>query len=244
MSQAMSLDAEHVGELAVSAVHGPAWYGQAPAFGQMATSIVLSGCNLRCRFCDVPWTWDPAEPTSVDAVLAEVDAQGAPLAVVTGGEPLLQQHEPGWGQLLAGLRARGKTVFVETNGTVWPTRETVLQASRLVVSPKLANASLPAEERIVPDILRALAAVEGTVFTFICRRPHDVDEVAALAADLAIPAAQVWIVPEGQHPRVLTEVTARLLGRVDQYRFNLSPRLIMITARPHVLPGYFRSSIS
>jgi organic radical activating enzyme len=89
------------GCLWVAELFGPTWQGEGPSAGQRAVFVRLSGCNLDCRWCDTPYTWDwsrydPAEQSRVmtcDAIRDWALAQDVDLVVVTGGEPLIQQRQ-------------------------------------------------------------------------------------------------------------------------------------------------------
>ncbi len=77
--------------------------------------IRLSGCNLRCRYCDTRYAYEEGAETPVSDLVEAFIQSGAPLAEITGGEPLLQ---PGFADLAAGLLSHGRrTVLVETNGS-------------------------------------------------------------------------------------------------------------------------------
>ena len=77
--------------------------------------IRLSGCNLRCLYCDTRRAYDSGRETAVDQLVAAFPASRAAIAEITGGEPLLQQGFP---DLALGLRAQGgRPVLVETNGS-------------------------------------------------------------------------------------------------------------------------------
>lgn len=80
--------------------------------GMPAVFIRFSGCNLQCPFCDTNHA-DGKEMTEGD-IIEEVSRYKANLVVVTGGEPALQLTE----SLVEMLHLLGKTVAVETNGTV------------------------------------------------------------------------------------------------------------------------------
>ncbi len=84
--------------------------------GLPATFVRLSGCNLRCRYCDTRYAYDDGTPVALEALGAELEA--APpgdLLVITGGEPLLQ---PAVLPLMARLAAAGRAVILETNGSL------------------------------------------------------------------------------------------------------------------------------
>jgi len=75
--------------------------------------IRLSGCNLRCRYCDTKYAYRGGRPYPIDKLAADFHASKMPLVEVTGGEPLLQ---PGVYDLLK-LLVKHKSTLLETNGT-------------------------------------------------------------------------------------------------------------------------------
>jgi 7-carboxy-7-deazaguanine synthase len=89
--------------------------GETSYVGLPFAFVRLTGCNLRCRYCDTTYAYDNGEEFSLDQVVSRVAAFGIPRVTVTGGEPLLQEETPA---LVEALLALGHTVLVETNGTV------------------------------------------------------------------------------------------------------------------------------
>lgn len=75
--------------------------------------IRLSGCNLRCRYCDTRYAWRGGRPRPIASLIAEYQASQIPLVEVTGGEPLFQAATC---DLLQELVQHGKTLL-ETNGS-------------------------------------------------------------------------------------------------------------------------------
>jgi 7-carboxy-7-deazaguanine synthase len=214
--------------LVVSEVFGPTLQGEGPSAGQLAAFVRLGRCNLACRWCDTPYTWDwdrhdPAEELhtmAVADVMARLDAMGAGLLVVTGGEPLLQQrHLP---PLLEAARDRGWRVEVETSGTIAATLGDGL-VDRYNVSPKLASSGMEPERRYRPDVLRAFRAGGRAVFKFVVEHPADLDEVAAMAEECDL--RPVWIMPEGTDAATVLARMQELAPHVLERRWNLTPRL-------------------
>ena len=91
-------------------IQGESTYAGLPCF-----FIRLAGCNLRCRYCDTTYAYNPGlEAPIPDLVNAYRDSRAA-IVEITGGEPLLQ---PGFRELATALRdLGGKPVLVETNGS-------------------------------------------------------------------------------------------------------------------------------
>lgn len=215
--------------LVVSEVFGPTVQGEGPSLGRRAAFLRLGRCNLDCRFCDTPFTWDwdaydPAVELSeraVDDVVAEIDAMGVDRVVVTGGEPLLQQR-----RLLPFLEAaaeRGWTIEVETNGTLAPTAETASHVARFNVSPKLANSGVAPERAIVPAALAALQATGRAAFKFVATGPADLEEVQAIVDAHGLDP--VWIMPEGVTPDAVLAGGRALADAVTARGWHLTTRL-------------------
>jgi 7-cyano-7-deazaguanosine (preQ0) biosynthesis protein QueE len=215
--------------LVVSEVFGPTVQGEGPSLGRRAAFLRLGRCNLDCRWCDTPYTWDwerydPAVELTerpVDDVVAEVVAMGVDRVVVTGGEPLLQQR-----RLLPFLEAahdHGWAVEIETNGTLAPTGDTVRLVERFNVSPKLANSGVPVARAIVPEALAALVASGRAAFKFVVTDPAELDEVQAIVDEHHL--ARVWIMPEGTTPDAVVAGGRRLADDVIGRGWQLTTRL-------------------
>ena len=89
--------------------------GETSYVGLPFAFVRLTGCNLRCRYCDATYAYDDGEEIPLGEVVSRVTYFGIPRVTVTGGEPLLQEEAPA---LVAALLDLGHTVLVETNGTV------------------------------------------------------------------------------------------------------------------------------
>ena len=89
--------------------------GESTHAGKVCFFIRLSGCNLRCSYCDTTYAWEGGEERSVESLLDEAAASNCNTVEITGGEPLLQKDTP---LLAEKLLAMGKEVLIETNGSV------------------------------------------------------------------------------------------------------------------------------
>jgi 7-carboxy-7-deazaguanine synthase len=87
--------------------------GESTYAGLPCTFVRLTGCNLRCHWCDTAYSFHGGQKMSVDEVLARVRTFGGKLVEITGGEPLLQNDVyPLADQLLS----EGYQVLIETSG--------------------------------------------------------------------------------------------------------------------------------
>lgn len=89
--------------------------GESSFAGLPCFFVRLTGCNLRCSYCDTRYAYEEGEDMSVEELLSAMPPGYQGLVEVTGGEPLLQEACPG---LVDRLLQRGHTVLVETNGSL------------------------------------------------------------------------------------------------------------------------------
>ncbi len=88
--------------------------GESLFAGRPCVFIRLTGCNLRCTYCDTGYAYQGGENRSLTEIIDQVKACSCPLVEVTGGEPLFQENTP---QLLQHLLDQHWTVLLETNGS-------------------------------------------------------------------------------------------------------------------------------
>jgi len=89
--------------------------GESTFAGFPCIFIRLTGCNLRCRYCDTTYAYEEGDDIPLDRILATVKGFDCNLIEVTGGEPLIQGETP---DLIAALIKNGYTVLLETNGSL------------------------------------------------------------------------------------------------------------------------------
>jgi len=222
--------------LVVSEIVPSTVVGDGPLAGWRCALVRLGGCNLACSWCDVPHAWDGSRVDLsielslrlVHNIVADALAASPRLVLLTGGEPLLQQRNPGWPALLAALCGHGVEIELHTNGTLVPGPEAVEHVHRFVVSPKLGHSGEPTWTRIRPEALAVwsqLARAGKVAFSFVVRDQMDVRTVATLAAVHDLPPDLVWISPEGTSRARVLKVTADVAGAAMDHGFNLATRI-------------------
>lgn len=89
--------------------------GESSFAGLPCVFVRLTGCNLRCSWCDTAYAYDGGEDLEIGAIMERVSAFRCRLVEITGGEPLLQEETP---LLVKRLLDEGFTVLLETNGSM------------------------------------------------------------------------------------------------------------------------------
>jgi len=176
--------------------------GEGTWIGVPSTFVRLSGCNLRCRWCDTPYaSWKPEGPNrSVEDLIGELVAFPVDHVVITGGEPMIfDDLEP----LAQGLRDAGKTITIETAGTVFRS----VACDLMSISPKLANSTPEGDwrdrhenTRHQPAVLRQLISRYDYQLKFVVDPEvgADVLEIEALLAEVgSVDPHRVLLMPEG-----------------------------------------------
>ena len=197
--------------------------GEGMLVGVPSVFVRTSGCNLRCTWCDTPYTsWEPeGEERSIDSIVEEVERYGAAHVVVTGGEPMIAPQ-------IAELTQRLKQhVTIETAGTV----DANVRCDLMSISPKLANSTpegrwAAQHERLrsQPEILKRLMRFPYQL-KFVVAKPEDLAEVRAIVEGIRGDRDRVVLMPEGVDPAVLAERSPWLVEICKKEGFRFSPRL-------------------
>ncbi|SPE35033.1 7-carboxy-7-deazaguanine synthase [Candidatus Sulfopaludibacter sp. SbA3] len=201
--------------------------GEGSLVGVPSVFIRTSGCNLRCAWCDTPYTsWQPeGTELSLDQILDEVKAHPARHVVVTGGEPMIA---PEILPLTERLRALGLHITIETAGTVFAP----VACDLMSISPKLSN-STPAGSwsaqhnrlRIQPQVLAELMGRYDYQLKFVIARREDMEELRAIVQFLGARRECVILMPEGIDSERLRERGLWLAEICKEEGFRFSPRL-------------------
>lgn len=202
--------------------------GEGALAGVPSVFVRTSGCNLRCSWCDTPYTsW---KPEGVDVDLAAIVDQVVAFAparhvVITGGEPMIAA---GIVELSRRFRALGLHITFETAGTVFAPVECDLMS----ISPKLANSTPDGafhdrheQLRLQPEVLNRLTREYDYQLKFVVARDSDLAEVQAIVSELQVPADKVILMPEGISSEVLSERGVWVAELCKAYGYRFGPRL-------------------
>ena len=88
--------------------------GESTFAGFPCIFIRMTGCNLRCAYCDTTYAYEEGDDIPIESILTTVKKFSCNLIEVTGGEPLIQDKTP---DLISALINNGYTVLLETNGS-------------------------------------------------------------------------------------------------------------------------------
>ena len=88
--------------------------GESIHAGRPCLFIRLTGCNLRCSYCDTTYAYHDGDSMTITEILQKTSAYACRLVEITGGEPLLQEDTP---RLIDSLLEAGHEVMLETNGS-------------------------------------------------------------------------------------------------------------------------------
>jgi 7-carboxy-7-deazaguanine synthase len=198
--------------------------GEGPRAGQRALFIRLSGCNLRCNFCDTKYSYTGKEFDN-NYIIKEIQKYNGNLIVITGGEPLLQKPE-----LIDLFKKMAYNnlhhiIQFETNGTIepfvinddipWPTFRNV----EYVVSPKMGNIKF--------EILRSFKKnTYGRFwFKFVIEKKDDLDNVTSIVDVVGIDKDRVYLMPEGVEDAELKKKAPMIFEYCVEKGYRFSHRL-------------------
>ena len=213
----------------------PSLQGEGRLAGTPSVFVRTSGCNLRCTWCDTPFTsWEPTGTNrTVSSLVEEIIKHGLRHVVITGGEPLLAADIH---FLCNILQQEGQHITIETAGTVLPA-EGPPAANLMSLSPKLGS-STPSEEtgweqrhekrRRRDDIIQLLRATPNQI-KFVIDSSSDLDEAVSWLDDLEIKpqsreARHVYLMPQGVSQSRLQKEYVWLESACKKLGFQLCER--------------------
>jgi len=209
--------------------------GEGLLTGTPSVFVRVSGCNLRCWFCDTPYaSWRPeGRDYAVDEIVAAVEEWDCGHVVITGGEPMLfAELVP----LCEALRRGGRHITIETAGTL----HLGLPCDLMSISPKLASSAPSAARhprwrrrhlrgRHRPEVIARLIAEYAYQVKFVVDRPDDVREVRDYLVEFPqIDPGRVLLMPQG---RTADEVECReawVRTACDEHGWMYCPRMQLV----------------
>jgi len=206
--------------------------GEGRLLGVPSVFIRTSGCNLRCRWCDTPYTsWQPeGKSWSVKNILGEVAKYPTRHVVITGGEPLLA---PDIDELALQLRRRGAHITIETAATLFKP----LAGDLISLSPKLANstpwrrgkgefAAMHEKRRLNHRVMQQFIDGYEYQLKFVVDRKKDLDEVRAIVGRLEhVDAAKVMLMAQGITQEELDRKSQWIVESCKRYGYSYTPRM-------------------
>lgn len=206
--------------------------GEGALVGMPSVFIRTSGCNLRCRWCDTPYTsWSPeGDEMTVENILGVVEDYAATHVVITGGEPMLMKEMP---DLTRRLKDCGYHITIETAATVY--QQVACDLASL--SPKLSNSTPWKEEggkyakkherlRLNVEVLNTFMKTHPYQMKFVVDTPEDLDEVEGLLTRLeGIDRTHVLLMPQGRTAGELNEKARWIAKLCKTNGFRFCPRV-------------------
>ena len=206
--------------------------GEGRLLGVPSVFVRTSGCNLRCRWCDTPYTsWKPeGKNWIVKSILGEVAKYPARHVVITGGEPFLA---PDLEELTLELKQRGAHITIETAATIFKP----VAADLISLSPKLANstpwkrskgefAAMHDKRRLNYRVMQQFIDGYDYQLKFVVDRKTDLDEVRAVVGRLQnVDAAKVMLMAQGVKHDELGRKALWIVESCKRYGYSYTPRL-------------------
>lgn len=206
--------------------------GEGRLAGMPSVFIRISGCNLRCVWCDTPYTsWKPEGSNwSLEKILREVGKYPARYVVITGGEPLLA---PEIEALARELKKSGAHITIETAATIYK----AIVCDLMSMSPKLANstpwkrahgrfAKKHEERRLNVPVIQQYLANYDYQLKFVVERKADFVEIGELLNRFAaVDPARVLIMPQGRREQDLRRKANWIVELCKKYGYRFTPRL-------------------
>jgi 7-carboxy-7-deazaguanine synthase len=199
--------------------------------GVPSVFVRTSGCNLRCAWCDTPYTsWKPeGKDLMLGEVLSDVRRRWSTHVVVTGGEPMIS---PGITALTRGLKDLDLHITIETAGTSYQQ----VSCDLMSISPKLANSTPHRREggkwarqhdelRYQPAVLKQLMAEYPYQLKFVVTSRDDLAEIERIIRETDAERNRVVLMPEGTTPEAIAERAPWIVDICKRERFRYSPRL-------------------
>ena len=208
--------------------------GEGILSGQPSFFIRLSGCNLRCNWCDTDYaSWNPeGKEMSIDEIINELDKISCSHVVVTGGEPMIAKEIS---QLCDRLEINGYHITIETAGTISPEN---IECDLASISPKLSNSAPDnrasetwqkrhERDRINLDVLNEWIDNYNYQLKFVIEKKEDIEEILELLSQLEsqIEPHNVLLMPQGVTHQEIDSKKEMIVELCKEHGFRYCDRL-------------------
>ena len=163
--------------------------GESSHAGRPCSFVRLTGCPMRCVWCDSEYTFTGGEKIKFDDIFSKLDEFGCNLVEVTGGEPLAQKNVF---PFITGLCNRGYEVLIETGGYV--STEEVDRRASIILDVK-CPASGEAERNHWPNLTRLRSDKDEVKFVIADMNDWEFAQRTIAEYDLVNRAKEVLISP-------------------------------------------------
>ncbi len=205
--------------------------GEGLLTGKTSIFVRTSGCNLRCGFCDTPFTsWKPSgDSCSIEKIISTIGQFEAEHVVITGGEPMLPREIA---MLTAAIKSLNKHITIETAGTLF--RE--VDCDLISISPKLSNStpdpgragewrSQHENARYRPMIINRLMERHDYQLKYVVAKQEDIVEIQEHLNGLSSwDPKRVMLMPEGIDHEQLAEKQKWLEPVCEELGLQFCPR--------------------
>jgi 7-carboxy-7-deazaguanine synthase len=206
--------------------------GEGRLVGMPSLFIRTSGCNLRCVWCDTPYTsWRPEGSSwPLAKILARIDRHPTKHVVITGGEPMLAAEIE---DLAWALRRRNKHVTIETAWTIFKS----VSCDLVSLSPKLKNstpwkrekgkfAAMHEEHRLNLSVLQSYLDRYDYQLKFVVESEEDFAEIGGIVDRLKnVDPARILIMAQGTTTKQLTAKAGWIVDQCLRRGYGFTPRL-------------------
>jgi 7-carboxy-7-deazaguanine synthase len=221
--------------LSISEIFGVTLQGEGVNQGKPCSFIRTALCNLDCKWCDTPFTWDwtgkngivyskekEIKRMSIQEIVERLD-HDTPRIVISGGEPMIQQKN--LFHLAEELMKKNHLIEIETNGTIEPSDQWKSQPSiQFNVSPKLAHSGVSKDKAIKISTLKQYEAL-NSVFKFVVKDADCIEQIKEIVEQTRISNDRVWLMPEGRTSDQIINQTKQVFDLCVANKWNLTSRL-------------------
>jgi 7-carboxy-7-deazaguanine synthase len=206
--------------------------GEGRLVGMPSLFIRTSGCNLRCVWCDTPYTsWKPeGKEWKLGDILSEVKKYRTRHVVITGGEPLLSHNLE---ELTRRLKPKGCHITIETAATIFKP----VTCDLVSMSPKLSNstpwkrekgkfARMHEDHRLNLPVIQQFMDRYDYQFKFVVEHRRDVTEILAILKRLKrVDRSRVLMMAQGRSKKEMREKAPWIVELCKTHGLGYTPRL-------------------